>query len=256
MNKLSISSSHLFQDVFNKIFFLALVPLMYSSTFGQEFQLSSNQSPIKKYFDIADQSIDLNRNLTMNSIIPDSLLPPSTTKPKLLPDNLSLMERILWGENSMLRKIGVAPELTPEVRKSELGLRRTMLSAHQIGGFVTLGLMLATCYYGQKVIDNNGFDIKLDNTKKSLASLTIASYSLTALLSILSPPPLIRRDDENSTTTLHKTLAWIHVAGMIATPILASYIGRQFNTDAAHVHQIAGYLTTAVFAFSMIVVTF
>jgi hypothetical protein len=164
------------------------------------------------------------------------------TKPKLLPANISYMEKVMWGENGILRGIGLAPELTADVRKSELGLRRTMLSAHQIGGFVTLGLMIATSYYGQRVIDGQR---QLGETKQTLASLTVASYAITGLLSILSPPPFIRRDNENSTTTLHKTLAWLHVAGM-----------REFNMSKAHVHQIAGYLTTAVFALSMAVVTF
>ena len=176
------------------------------------------------------------------------------TKPKLLPDNMSFAERGLWGENGLFRKIGLVPELTREQRKVELGIRRTMLTAHQIGGFATLGLMLATAYLGQKVIDGRR---DLSYMHRDFALATMATYSLTGLLAVLSPPPLIRRD-ETSTTSIHKTLAWVHVAGMIITPILASYIGghRQFHTDKAHVHQVAGYITTAVFAASLIVITF
>jgi hypothetical protein len=64
------------------------------------------------------------------------------------------------------------------------------------------------------------------------------------------------------TTTIHKLLAWIHVAGMILTPIIGSTVSQRtnnrtlgINIDKAHFHQYAGYLTTAVFAASMIVIT-
>jgi hypothetical protein len=80
---------------------------------------------------------------------------------------------------------------------------------------------------------------------------------VTGLLSVLSPPPLIRRD-ETSTTTIHKTLAWVHAAGMILTPILGLAINKRGTSisDKAHYHQIAAYITTAVFAASMIIITF
>ncbi len=176
------------------------------------------------------------------------------TKPKLLPDKMSIMESFLWGENGLTRKIGLVYDLSPEEREHELGIRRTMLTAHQIGGFATLALMLAADYYGQRRIDGHR---NAGDTHQTLIAATIVSYSATALLAILSPPPLIRRDEE-STTTLHKTLAWFHVAGMILTPILGSMIGgrRHFNVDKAHYHQISGYITTALFASAMIVVTF
>jgi hypothetical protein len=179
---------------------------------------------------------------------------PVETKPQLLPDKISFMERFLWGENGFLRKTGIASPLSPESRKSELQVRRTMLTAHQIGGFTTLGLMLASCYYGQKIIDGHR---NFRGTHQGFVTATIASYSLTGLLAVLSPPPLIRRDEE-STTSIHKTLAWIHFAGMIATPILGNMIGgrRNFNIDRAHVHQIAAYATTAVFTAAMVVMTF
>lgn len=191
-----------------------------------------------------------------NTVLSDTTI--QTFKPKLLPDKMSFLERGLWGENGLMRGIGLASPLTPEVRKHELEVRRTMLTAHQIGGFTTLGLMLATCYYGQRIIDD-GVDGRrnFQSTKNSLVAATITSYSITALLSILSPPPLIRRD-ETSTTSIHKFLAWFHVAGMIVTPILGSLINtnRTFNIDKAHFHQVAGYITTAIFATAMIVITF
>ena len=52
------------------------------------------------------------------------------TKPKLLPDKMSIMESFLWGENGLTRKIGLVGDLTPEGREHELKIRRFMLTSH------------------------------------------------------------------------------------------------------------------------------
>lgn len=188
---------------------------------------------------------------------------PHTT-PRLLPDNLSFMERGLWGENGFFRSIGIAGDLTPESRKSELSARRTMLTMHMVGGFVTLGLMGATLYYGQKTLNdsNNPSQDRTDQSKHNqFVTYTIISYGLTGLLAVISPPPLIRRN-EMSTTTIHKTLAWIHFAGMVLTPIVGSMIKKRsghfsyIDLPTAHFHQVSAYVTTGVFAASLIVITF
>jgi hypothetical protein len=179
----------------------------------------------------------------------------SARKPRLLPDNMSIMERGLWGGDGLLRGIGIAPPLTPDVRKHELTVRRTMLTMHQIGGFATLASMIATDYFGQKYLD--GRNRKDLDTHQTFIPITIGLYSATGLLALLSPPPLIRRD-EMSTTWVHKTLAWVHVAGIIITPILAAAIPRRGASfeEKARIHQISAYITTGVFAASIIVITF
>lgn len=187
----------------------------------------------------------------------------SRPHPKLMPENTSWMERTLWGESGLVRKVGIAGDLTPQVRRHELGVRRTMLTMHQIGGFASWALMVASCYTGQRVL--NG-DRSISGTHSALVKTTIGVYSATGLLAILSPPPLIRRD-ETSTTSIHKTLAWIHVAGMILTPIIGGMVwhftgnrqtGRVLvqNDSEARFHQISAYATTAVFTAAMIVMTF
>jgi hypothetical protein len=190
--------------------------------------------------------------------LPDLDLSPIDTVPtlrtrRLLPQNISFMEKGLWGEEGLLRTSGIAAPLTPESRTSELSLRRGMLVAHQIGGFVTLGLMASAAYAGQKIIDgNSGYR----PYHQAFVAGTIATYSATGLLAILAPPPVIRRD-EVSTTTIHKTIAWVHAAGMIITPILGSMISRRSSsTQKEHIHQISGYITLATFTASMITVTF
>jgi len=178
-----------------------------------------------------------------------------TVKPKLLPDKMSFMEKFLWNDNGLMRKVGIAGPLSPESRRNELQARRTMLSVHQITGLATLGFMVTADYFGQRVLNGR---LDLSGTHKTFVALTIGSYAVTGLLAILSPPPAIRRANEESTTSIHKTLAWIHFAGMILTPILGSLIVKHHVLDInkAHFHQVSAYLTTAVFAASVIVLTF
>jgi hypothetical protein len=115
--------------------------------------------------------------------------------------------------------------------------------------------MGTTVYFGQQTLDNPG-NRSYRRTHSTLVPLTITSYGITGLLAALSPPPLIRRE-EFSTTTLHKTLAWIHFAGMILTPILGASLGHSMSyNQLAHFHQISAYVTTAALAASMIVITF
>ena len=189
-------------------------------------------------------------------------------KPKLLPDKISFGERFFWGENGFFRGIGFASPLTPEVRKNELTVRRAMLTMHQIGGFLALASMIGTAWTGQRTIDLPKNRNLRDAHQKFVLS-TILTYTLTASLSILSPPPYIRRD-EGGTTSIHKTLAWFHVAGMILTPIIGSMVSQRsarttpgtgptdpsINQSKARFHQYAGYITTLIFAASMIVITF
>lgn len=183
-------------------------------------------------------------------IAPDST--PAAPKRKLQPENLSIMERAMWGESGIMRGMGFTGPLTPESRKNELGWRRTMLSTHQIGGFVTMACMLGAVYCGQRTLDG---DRSFFPYHKGFVTATITAYSLTGLLSILSPPPYIRRE-EFSTSSLHKTLAWVHVAGMILTPILGGQISRSHGYEAAaQFHQISAYITTTVFAASLITMT-
>ena len=182
----------------------------------------------------------------------DSLAPPPHRN--LLPPNMSFMEKWMWGENGLMRETGIVGPLSPQERKSELSLRRTMLTTHQIGGFVTLIFMGSACYFGQQIVDGHP---EFRRNHQYAVTGTIITYSATGLLAILSPPPLIRRD-EVSTTTIHKTLAWIHAAGMILTPILGGMVMHRHSTNLQieHFHQFSGYITTAVFTASMITVTF
>jgi hypothetical protein len=231
-------------------------------TYGQNFipeSTPSNPMTFNLYpFSIYPHAI-VDTTIEENSPEGDTLVKEET--PKLLPDKISFGEKLFWGESGVFRGIGIASPLTPEVRKHELTVRRAMLTMHQIGGFLALAAMIGTAWTGQRTLDDpRNRTLRSDHQKMILA--TVITYSLTASLSILSPPPLIRRD-QGGTTAIHKTLAWFHVAGMILTPILGSMVSQKgvkgslgINIDKAHFHQYAGYITTAIFAASMIVITF
>jgi hypothetical protein len=168
---------------------------------------------------------------------------------------MSFVEKGLWGEHGLVRSVGLASPLTPEVRMHELSVRRTMLTAHQIGGLITLGLMGTAVYFGQQTLDHpHTRSFRRDH--QTFVTATILSYGVTGLLAALSPPPLIRRN-ETSTITIHKTLAWVHFAGMILTPILGASLHRNFSHDQlARFHHVSAYLTFGALLASFIVITF
>ncbi|MCS6988238.1 MAG: hypothetical protein NZM06_01850 [Chloroherpetonaceae bacterium] len=172
---------------------------------------------------------------------------------RLLPKNVSLMERAFWGESGLFRITGVAP-LTPESRKRELEARRIMLTLHQASGIATLGLMIATIVAGERYL---GGDVALYDAKRALGRATVVAYMTTAGFSLFSPPPAIRRDEWDAISS-HKLFATIHFAGMILTPILANRIASP-NGDyyqKARAHQIAAYVTAAAFSASIISLAF
>jgi hypothetical protein len=165
----------------------------------------------------------------------------------LLPDRLSPGEKLFWGENGLMR--GSYP-LTEEGREQELGLRRTLLNLHQVGGFMTLAAMLATAFAGQMIV--NGEE-SFEKYKAPLAYTTVGLYFTTATFALLAPPPVVRRPGFSS-ITLHKTLAWVHFSGMLLTPLTGRMIEGERSRQLFH--QTAGYVTTAAFAGAMVSVTF
>ncbi len=170
----------------------------------------------------------------------------------LLPNKMSIVEKSLWGKKGFFRITGIAP-LTPEARERELKFRRIMLTMHQLGGFTTLGLMALSGYYGKKVYDGK---YEFVDKHRTFVRVTIASYTLTALLALASPPPLIRREKSGGSIAIHKTLAWLHSTGMIATAILGRNT-RYSTTDynkLKKIHMGVAIATFTSLATSMVVI--
>ena len=173
----------------------------------------------------------------------------STEVLSLLPERMGPMESFMWSEHGIMRKTGNFP-LTQDGREKEMGLRRTFLSLHQLGGFATLACMTATVVLGWKTY--NGAD--LGQLHRAMAWTTIGAYATTASLAVFTPPPLIRRKQWNTIST-HKLLATLHLTGMVITP----YLGWQVadgKRELAKIHMMSALATTALFGAAMLVVTF
>ena len=93
------------------------------------------------------------------------------------------------GKNGLLRKTNISP-LNLENREKELKLRKTMLTAHQTIGYITLASMLAQGIIGGKLY--NGQD-DLYETHKTMGKIVNIGYFTGAGLSLFSPPPLINK---------------------------------------------------------------
>lgn len=172
----------------------------------------------------------------------------------LLPDHMLLAQRVVWGKKGLLRLVGAAP-LTTEGRRKELNVRRTMLGLHQVMGFVTLAGFVAQGIVGSQLYKAQGENYtRLKNVHEGLATAVNYTYGTTALLSILSPPPAVGQRRGLSSVKLHKYLAVVHLAGMIATNVLAHQIQRNFELKPYH--RAAAYTTFGAFATAIIVLKF
>lgn len=162
-------------------------------------------------------------------------------KPSLLPDKMIITQRLLWGDNGLLRKLGVA-KLNIKNREEELILREKMLKTHQILGYVTFAGMIAQGIIGGKLY--NG-DYSLYETHKTLGKVVSATYFTGAGLSIFSPPPLISREKEGlNNIKVHKILANIHVPAMIMTNVLSDENKKE--------HRAAAYTAFASYTLAMV----
>ena len=93
-------------------------------------------------------------------------------KIELLPEKMIFTQSLLWGKNGLLRKTNISP-LNLENREKELKLRKTMLTAHQTIGYITLASMLAQGIIGGKLY--NGQD-DLYETHKTMGKIVNIGY--------------------------------------------------------------------------------
>lgn len=172
----------------------------------------------------------------------------------LLPDHMLLSQRLFWGKKGLLRITNASP-LTVEGRSKELKVRRTMLKLHQIGGFVTLAGFIAQGIVGSQLYKADASDYRrLKDLHGNMATAINISYATTALLSLTAPPPAVGQRRGLSTIKLHKYLAIVHLAGMVATNVLASQIGK--NPELKPYHRASAYTTFGAFAAAIIVLKF
>ncbi|WP_229374530.1 hypothetical protein [Fibrella rubiginis] len=180
-------------------------------------------------------------------------LTDSTAAP-LLPDHMLFTQRAVWGKKGLVRLFG-GHELTLERREKELKIRRSMLKLHQVMGFVTLAGFVAQGILGAKLYNATGEDYtRLREWHEGTATAINIAYGTTALLSLTAPPPAVGQRRGLSTIKLHKYLAIVHMAGMIATNILARKIQEDYTLKPYH--RAAAYTTFGAFATAIIVLKF
>ena len=172
-------------------------------------------------------------------------LETTTEAPELLSDQMLITQKLLWGERGLLRVAGIA-KLNKDQREWELKLRRKLLVAHQVIGYVTLAGMIAQGIIGSQLYNGN---YRLYETHENLGKAVTASYFTGAGLSLFSPPPLINKKVKGwSSMKAHKVLATVHLSAMIATNVLAE--------EDKKLHRAAAYTAFGSYAAAMIVLKF
>ncbi len=176
----------------------------------------------------------------------NSLRQETAKDESLLPNRMIFSQRALWGNNGLLRKVGVFP-LNVEQREKELKLRRSMLKIHQVIGYLTLVGMVTQGFLGGKLYNN--WERGLYNTHKTVGNLTSISYFTGAGLSLFAPPPLINKKSKGlSSIKAHKYLASVHFSAMLATNI--------FKNRNQQIHKISAYTAVGSFAAAVLVFNF
>jgi len=178
---------------------------------------------------------------------------PASAQP-LLPDRMIITQRVLWGKKGLLRLTNLAP-LSTEGRTKELKIRRTMLIAHQIGGFVTLAGFVAQGFLGAKLYNAQGQEyVDTKRWHERSATFINVSYGTTLLLSLTPPPPVVGSKRGFTWIKAHKYLAVVHLVGMIATNILAEKIQTDYSLKPYH--RAAAYATFGTYAVSVATLAF
>ena len=176
----------------------------------------------------------------------NSLRQETTKDESLLPNRMIFTQRALWGNDGLLRKVGIFP-LNVEQREKELKLRRSMLKIHQVIGYLTLAGMVTQGFLGGKLYNN--WERGLYNTHKTVGNLTSISYFTGAGLSLFAPPPLINKKTKGlSSIKAHKYLASVHFSAMLATNI--------FKNRNQQIHKISAYTAVGSFAAAVLVFNF
>ncbi len=191
---------------------------------------------------LAAQTDSLLLQLINENKVDSSLIQP--------PAKMLFTQRVLWGTNGLLKNRYSGNDLVAN-RQKDLKIRRTMLKLHQIGGFVTLGGMVAQGIIGSQLYKG---DYKVKDLHENVGMAVNLSYGFTAINALFSPPSAFHRDKKITSIRLHKWLAVLHLSGMIATNILASQI--EDNASLKPYHRAAAYVSFASLATALIVIKF
>ena len=211
-----------------------------------------NYRPLKKVFFLLIFIGALNTVQGQTDSLLQTLLVDEKIDTQLIaPKKMLFTQQLIWGNNGILKnRYGSTQDLV-ERRKIDLRIRRKMLQIHQIGGFVTLGGMLAQGIVGSQLYNGS---YKLKETHEKLGAAVNLSYGLTAINALFTPPSTFKRDKKLTSIRLHKWLAIVHMSGMIATNILGTQI--ENNYALKPYHRAAAYTSFISLAAAMVVIKF
>ena len=211
-----------------------------------------NYRPLKKVFFLLIFIGALNTVQGQTDSLLQTLLVDEKIDSQLIaPKKMLFTQQLIWGNNGIFKnRYGSTQDLV-ERRKIDLRIRRKMLQIHQIGGFVTLGGMLAQGIVGSQLYNGS---YKLKETHEKLGAAVNLSYGLTAINALFTPPSTFKRDKKLTSIRLHKWLAIVHMSGMIATNILGTQI--ENNYALKPYHRAAAYTSFVSLAAAMVVIKF
>lgn len=169
----------------------------------------------------------------------------------IAPKKMLFTQQLIWGNYGILKNRYGSVEDPIERRKIDLRIRRKMLQLHQIGGFVTLGGMVAQGIIGSQLYKGS---YQLKETHEKLGTAINLSYGFTAVNGLFTPPSTFKRDKKLTSIRLHKWLAIAHMSGMIATNILGTQI--ENNYALKPYHRAAAYTSFISLAAAMVVIKF
>lgn len=173
----------------------------------------------------------------------------------LLPEKMLLTQRILWGEKGLYRKVGIAPSIiNAETRQRELKVRRTMLKIHQTLGIATASAMLVQGILGSRLYNPETYSPNLENWHKGMATGINIGYATTALMSFTSPPGAIYRKRFDN-IKLHRTLAYVHLTGMVTTNVLAHRMDNNYPVNKK-LHRNVALGTFGAYTLAMVSIKF
>ncbi len=192
-----------------------------------------------------------------DSLLNDLMTDAEPTAAELLPERMLITQRMLWGQNGLYRKVGIAPRtLTAASRERELKARRNMFRVHQTLGLVTAAGMLAQGIVGSRLYKPGGYTDQLKRTHEGIATGINIGYFTTALMSFTAPPPMVNRKKFDN-IKLHKILSYVHLSGMIATNVLSKQIDG--NSNPANIkkwHRAAAFTTFGAYTAAIATIKF
>lgn len=164
----------------------------------------------------------------------------------------SLLSSTVFATGIEMKDLGFAEaemKASPELQKT-LDDRRYYLKQHQVWGLVSVGAMTAALL--------SGGEGELPPEHPFIAGLAVASYAMSAYSAYMAPD--LPYGKISGGTAWHRRLIWIHLPGMVLTPILGYMAAKKIDRDEKlkspeKYHRDVATVTTVALALSLLSVS-